>query len=111
MGSAYLFKYTHLFSLLVGAVGIVTTIVYVCNGKNKGDWSNEGTRSTKRNCVRFFLVEALIIGILGASIGLVLGIIRKLSANKIIFNKRRRDIIDYNTTFLPTDLPTCGLSQ
>ena len=64
-----------LVSLLVGSVGIVTTMYTSVTERTREIGLMKAIGARDRNVLALFLAEAIIIGIIGASIGLVVGIL------------------------------------
>jgi putative ABC transport system permease protein len=63
-----------LVALLVGAVGIITTLYTSVMERTKEIGTMKAIGAQKSNVLSLFMVEALIIGILGATSGLLAGI-------------------------------------
>lgn len=64
-----------LVALLVGSVGIVTTLYTSVTERTQEIGVMKAIGARDRNVLALFLAEAAIIGIIGASIGLVLGVL------------------------------------
>jgi putative ABC transport system permease protein len=64
-----------LVALLVGSVGIVTTMYTSVTERTREIGLMKAIGARDRNVLALFLAEAIIIGIIGASIGLVVGIL------------------------------------
>lgn len=64
-----------LVALLVGSVGIVTTMYTTVTERTREIGVMKAIGARDRNVLALFLAEAAIIGIIGASIGLVVGIL------------------------------------
>src|ERR671931_441810 len=61
-------------ALLVGAVGIITTLYTSVNERTREIGTMKAIGAKKRFILSLFLTEALLIGILGSTLGLVMGI-------------------------------------
>jgi putative ABC transport system permease protein len=61
-------------ALLVGAVGIITTLYTSVNERTKEIGTMKAIGAKSRFILVLFLVEALFIGLLGATLGIVTGI-------------------------------------
>jgi putative ABC transport system permease protein len=93
-----------LISLLVGAVGIVTTMYTSVVERTKEIGVMKAIGAKNGIVLGFFLMESLIIGILGASVGLVLGIAGSYLLTKL-FSTRGGEILSVITpVFLLSDL-------
>ena len=90
-------------ALFVGAVGIVTTLYTSVTERIKeiGTMKAIGAQST--NILSLFLVEALIIGILGGTIGIVFGIVAGYSMSSVISSPIPR-LSDIPPIYVPEDL-------
>jgi putative ABC transport system permease protein len=61
-------------ALVVGAVGIITTLYTSVNERTREIGTMKAIGAKKRFILSLFLTEALLIGILGSTLGLVMGI-------------------------------------
>ena len=61
-------------SLIVGAVGIITTLYTAVIERTREIGTLKAIGAQNKNILTFFLVEALLIGIFGATLGMVSGI-------------------------------------
>ena len=61
-------------ALIVGAVGIITTLYTSVNERTREIGTMKAIGAKKRFILSLFLTEALLIGILGSTLGLVMGI-------------------------------------
>jgi ABC-type antimicrobial peptide transport system permease subunit len=64
-----------LVALLVGSVGIVTTMYTSVTERTRKIGVMKAIGARDRNVLALFLAEAAIIGIVGASIGLIVGVL------------------------------------
>ena len=60
-------------SILVGGVGIVTTLFTAVMERTKEIGTLKALGATSRNILMLFVTESFIIGVLGSSVGLLLG--------------------------------------
>jgi putative ABC transport system permease protein len=91
-------------ALIVGAVGIITTLYTSVNERVKeiGTMKAIGAQST--NILSLFLVEAFLIGILGGTLGIIIGISAGYGLGSMLFSFTPGGGPSITPIFLPVDL-------
>ena len=87
-------------SLIVGAVGIITTLYTSVIERIREIGTLKALGAQKSNILALFLVEALIIGIMGASLGILAGI----GGGYLLTRAGPGQGPPLNPVFLPTDM-------
>lgn len=99
-----------LISLLVGGVGIITTMYTSVTERVREIGTMKALGAQSKTILGFFLIEAVIIGLLGASIGLLVGIggsyflIDLFASGGGVGGGPAQILSNITPVFLPTDL-------
>jgi putative ABC transport system permease protein len=90
-------------ALVVGAVGIITTLYTSVTERIREIGTMKAIGAQSRTILSLFMVEALLIGILGATLGLVVGIVAGYGLGSSLSTGLPRSS-SVSPVFLPMDL-------
>jgi putative ABC transport system permease protein len=91
-------------ALIVGAVGIVTTLYTSVTERIKEIGTMKAIGAQNNDILALFLVEAVLIGILGATVGALAGIGAGYGLSSISFTPGVRSSSSITPVFLPVDM-------
>jgi putative ABC transport system permease protein len=91
-------------ALIVGAVGIITTLYTSVNERIKEIGTMKAIGAQSSNILSLFLVEALLIGIMGGTLGVVVGIIAGYGLGSSLFSFMPRGGSSITPIYLLDDL-------
>lgn len=91
-------------ALIVGAVGIITTLYTSVNERIKEIGTMKAIGAQSSNILSLFLVEALLIGLMGGTLGIIIGIIAGYGLGSSLLSFMPRGGSSITPIFLVDDL-------